>query len=624
MIEGVRRGQNREARVFTRVRLRLRPRPRAAERDPEADNDPSKHGARAHGATLLSSRVVVKKRDGSRPPVSPHDDLTDRVAVLEAPSAPDDDERVSMAGQRLGDRYRVVRSIARGGMGAVLEGIDERDQSPVAIKLLLDELAQDPTCRERFRREASLVASLSHPSLVAVRAVSLESTPSFLVMELIEGRSLARVLAEQGQIPWRRLAQLACDVLGALAVVHDAGVVHRDLKPANVMVVREGTSERAKLIDLGVAQLTTGAAYRRLTATGAVVGTPAFMSPEQLAGEPVGPASDLWSMGVLLHTCLTGERPFAKEDLGELLADIAGADPPRIETLAPDVPRAVANVVRSLLRKRAEERPASARRVADQLRDLLEAPALPLSRAVGDSVSFASVAGLSDQRPRPSTPRPQPAYDERETGAAPLEETPRSGSVVRTPAAPRPARAEAATPSDRTTRLWHVAGAGAVGALLATVAATALAATCIVGMLIAWGAEGSRPWLPGGGAPPTSAPGSGTPVAPLPTPGLTPLTIEAHRLDVLVDGPDGQYTDANAYLHTELPRCLPLHGRSLGVVLHYVVWLTALGAVERIERHTEVLTSTEQACVENAIRAARWPAPESQRPIVNVSVNALY
>jgi hypothetical protein len=542
---------------------------------------------------------------------------------------------VTSAGQRLGDRYRVVRSIARGGMGAVLEAVDERDQSSVAIKVLLDELASDPTCRERFRREASIVASLSHPALVSVRAVSLDSSPSFLVMELLEGRSLSRILAEEGQIPWRRLARIARDVLSALAVVHDAGVVHRDLKPANVMVVRDGTSERAKLIDLGVAQLTTGAAYRRLTATGAIVGTPAFMSPEQLAGEPVGPASDLWSMGVLLHTCLTGERPFASDDLGELIGAIAGAEPPRIEALAPDVPRAVANVVRSLLRKRPEERPTHARRVVEQLEDLLGAPALPLSSAaVAGGASFASVAGLSDQRQRPvrarneeetrAAPSDVPPLAHRERGARREErdELPRSGAVVRAPAPPA---AESSLPVPRrATSAWHIAGAGAAGAIMAGGLVLALTATFLVGMAIAWGAGDPRAWLPA-----TTTPGNAPVVAtgPAATPPITPITpitIEAHRLDVILDGPDGQYGDANTYLHTELPRCLPLAGRRPGPVLHYVVWLTSAGAVDRIERRTEVMSSTEQACVENAIRAARWPPPTTSRPIANVSVNALF
>lgn len=536
---------------------------------------------------------------------------------------------MTVASQRLGDRYRVVRSIARGGMGSVLEAVDERDGSPVAIKVLLDELAEDPTCRERFRREASIVASLSHPSLVAVRSVSLESSPAFLVMELLEGESLARILAEEGQIPWRRLVPLACDVLSALAVVHDAGVVHRDLKPANVMVVREGTTERAKLIDLGVAQLTTGAAYRRLTATGAIVGTPAFMSPEQLAGEPVGPASDLWSMGVLLHTCLTGERPFPSDDLGELLGAIAGAEPPRLEVLAPDVPRAVANVVRSLLRKGAADRPPHARRVVEQLRDLLEAPALPLSVVAGGA-SFASVAGLSDQRPRPTRAR-----GDEETRAAPpdvppqarredpREDGPRSGAVARGQPSHAPGLAQRVTP--RAASAWHVAGAGAVGAVVAGGLVLTLTATCLVGMAIAWTAGDPRAWLPASTTPanaPILAPGPAAP--PTVTPAITPLTIEAHRLDVILDGPGGQYADASTYLHAELPRCLPLAGRRPGPVLQYVVWLTSAGAVDRIDRRTEVVTSTEQACVENAIRAARWPAPTTAQPLVNVAVNALF
>jgi hypothetical protein len=169
----------------------------------------------------------------------------------------------------------------------------------------------------------------------------------------------------------------------------------------------------------------------------------------------------------------------------------------------------------------------------------------------------------------------------------------------------------------------HIAGAGAAGAIVAGGLVLALTATFLVGMADRVGC--GRParvvaaTTTPGNAPVVATGPAATPITP-----ITPITIEAHRLDVILDGPDGQYGDANTYLHTELPRCLPLAGRRPGPVLHYVVWLTSAGAVDRIERRTEVMSSTEQACVENAIRAARWPPPTTSRPIANVSVNALF
>jgi hypothetical protein len=162
-----------------------------------------------------------------------------------------------------------------------------------------------------------------------------------------------------------------------------------------------------------------------------------------------------------------------------------------------------------------------------------------------------------------------------------------------------------------------------VGAVVAGGLVLTLTATCLVGMAIAWTAGDPRAWLPASTTPanaPTVAPGP----AAAPAPAITPFTIEAHRLDVILDGPDGPYSEANTFLQTELPRCLPLAGRRPGPVMQYVVWLTSAGTVDRIERRTEVMSSTEQACVENAIRASRWPPPRTARPIVNVAANALF
>ncbi|MFO0709965.1 MAG: protein kinase [Sandaracinus sp.] len=512
---------------------------------------------------------------------------------------------MSLVGQELGGRYRVIRSLARGGMGQVLEAVDRRGgDARVAVKVLLDVLAQDPTCRERFRREATLAASLIHPCLARVREVSLDSAPAFLVMDLLEGQNLGRVLATEGRIPWRRLVGLVIDVLSALEVVHAAGIIHRDLKPGNVMVVPMPRGERAVLVDLGVAQLTTGAEYQRLTATGAIVGTPAFMSPEQLAGERVSASSDLFSVGVLMHLCLTGERPFPDEDLSELLRSIAAREPTRVEDVAPDVPRAIGNVVRSLLRKRAEERPQSAATVAAQLRDLLEAPSLPRGPSPPRSLGAESVAGLSEVRGLAEAPTREALRVAPEPVAGSGPDEPRAEPAR---SAPRPIEAPPRGAA-RANGLVRAAGYGAFALAIVGVLGT----TCGLGMAIAWLVP--RPTL--------AAPA----VTQAPPPTSATVRIEAHRLDVIVEGPDPAiaYAEPRAQLGVSLRGCLPLAGRALGPVLHEVVWLTPTGAVDRLEPHTMRTSTAEQACIEEALGAARFGPPSTERPIVNVMVNALY
>ena len=205
--------------------------------------------------------------------------------------------RVLGAGEVLGERYRLERRIATGGMATVWLGRDEELDRPVAVKVLSDILADDPSYVERFRREARLAAGLSHPNLVRMYDFSSESERPYLVMEYIEGGTLAeRIAAERsGELDERLLAQ---ELLGALASIHGAGVIHRDVKPSNVLLDREN---RARLTDFGIAQPEDAT---RITRTGEVIGTLKYMAPEVREGEPATERSDLYSCGVLLGECL--------------------------------------------------------------------------------------------------------------------------------------------------------------------------------------------------------------------------------------------------------------------------------------------------------------------------------
>jgi serine/threonine protein kinase len=196
-------------------------------------------------------------------------------------------------------------------MGAVYEARDEQLGRRVAIKVIRPELLGDPVARARFRREALATAAVTHPGLVTLHDVALDGDPAYFVMELIDGQTLDNLLHREASLFWPRALRLTLDVLDALEALHAAGIVHRDVKPSNLMVVGEGVRERCRLIDLGVARLLTAPADDARTASGVAVGTPAYMAPEQFAGERVGPTVDIYAMGLVLYKALTGVHPYS-------------------------------------------------------------------------------------------------------------------------------------------------------------------------------------------------------------------------------------------------------------------------------------------------------------------------
>jgi len=218
------------------------------------------------------------------------------------------------SGELLKDRYRLERTLGRGGMAAVWRGHDELLERPVAVKVLADTIASDPGFVVRFRREARTAAGLSHPNLVDVYDFSEEDERPYLVMQFVPGEDLATRIERGERFDCDRLAQ---ELLEALSHIHAVGILHRDVKPANVIVEPEGT---AKLIDFGIALPPDATS---LTSTGLVLGTERFSAPEVLEGNPATERSDLYSCGVLLRAC-EGERSRA---LGNLVAALTAADP---------------------------------------------------------------------------------------------------------------------------------------------------------------------------------------------------------------------------------------------------------------------------------------------------------
>jgi eukaryotic-like serine/threonine-protein kinase len=257
------------------------------------------------------------------------------------------------------DRYRLIERIASGGSAEVWRARDEQLGRDVAIKRLHPHLLPDEGSRRRLAAEARAAASLSHPGIVGVYDVDVDGEWPALVMELVDGEALSARIARDGALPEREAAAIGADLADALYHAHRQGVVHRDLKPGNVLVDRSG---RARLVDFGIAH-SLAETSARLTQAGTVVGTLSAMAPEQLADGEIGPRTDLYGLGVVLHEALTGAPPY-RVTSPLALAEAQRAGPPPM----PGVDAGLASIVRACLAHRVEDRPLHAGAVAAALR----------------------------------------------------------------------------------------------------------------------------------------------------------------------------------------------------------------------------------------------------------------
>lgn len=322
--------------------------------------------------------------------------------------------RESAAGPRRlqpGDRigpYRVESTLGRGGMDEVVSAYDERLDRRVAIKRIRHDASADRGAadRERLRREARAAAALSHPAIVQIHDILSEGDDDAIVMELVEGRSLAECL-EDGPLRVPEALRLARQVAEGLAEAHDVGLVHRDLKAENVMVTlpRGDHPGRAKILDFGLAkQLSRNELDETLTQKGAILGTLRAMAPEQAEGAEIDHRSDLFSLGVLLYEMLTGHSPFRGANALETLGRLATETPRPARALNPTVPTELDSLIARLLEKQPERRPGDADEVARALKEL--ATASPGRGAAprlddSDSLSDAPTAELVSAEPSP-------------------------------------------------------------------------------------------------------------------------------------------------------------------------------------------------------------------------------
>jgi hypothetical protein len=263
-------------------------------------------------------------------------------------------------------RYALEHELGRGGMGVVLLARDLSLDRPVALKLLPTLLATQPVLRERFLREARTAAGLSHPHVVPIHAVEEHEGLAFIAMAFVDGETLAERVRRTGPLPPREAARILREVAWALAYAHGRGIVHRDIKPDNIMIERG--SGRALVTDFGIARpVERSSTTDRLTLEGQLLGTAAFMSPEQAAGEPVDGRSDLYSLGAVGFYVLSGRAPFDEGTIEALLvARFTKAAPP-VATARPDVPAALATVIDRCLARQPYDRYPSAEAVAEAL-----------------------------------------------------------------------------------------------------------------------------------------------------------------------------------------------------------------------------------------------------------------
>lgn len=313
-------------------------------------------------------------------------------------------------GDLIDGRYRLAEHLGHGGMSVVWRADDETLGREVAVKVLSPALADDPTTRERIRSEARAAAGLRHPGIVAVfdygELTEAGHVLSYVVMELVEGRSLADMMTG-GPLPWRLAVLISAEVAGALAAAHRAGIVHRDVKPGNVMVAASGV----KLVDFGIS-----ATVGELDGVdGMVLGTPAYLAPERVAGGPVRPATDVYALGLLLYRALSGRMPWTATTVTQMIKAQVYAVPAPLPPV-PGLPPEVLRLLRRCLAKKPGERPSSGE-IAHVLAEISGAPNPTRSRTTAEPASTMSSFALLRSRSRSRSRRsraPQPTSHDRQ------------------------------------------------------------------------------------------------------------------------------------------------------------------------------------------------------------------
>jgi eukaryotic-like serine/threonine-protein kinase len=341
-------------------------------------------------ASAIDTLAPTRQMTGFRPPsgdaatsLAPGDDESPTrppgAWFLAPPQAPDEIGRLGP--------YRVLGRLGAGGMGAVFRAEDPSLRRIIALKVMRPDVAADPTAKARFLKEARATAAVEHDHIVHIFQVSEENGIPYLTMPLLRGESLsARLKAAGGPLPVFEAVRIARETAEGLAAAHEKGLIHRDVKPSNVWL--EGSRRRVKILDFGLVRETAAAdaGDSTLTKVGAMIGTPAYMSPEQARNDAVDGRSDLFSLGVLLYQMVTGRLPFRTGSTMAILTSVAIDTPSPAVLINPLVPTALNDLIVELLNKRPEDRPGSAAVVARRLADIeVTLTAVPLAGSADDS-----------------------------------------------------------------------------------------------------------------------------------------------------------------------------------------------------------------------------------------------
>ncbi|KGN38715.1 serine/threonine-protein kinase [Knoellia subterranea] len=304
-------------------------------------------------------------------------------------------------GRLLGGRYRLGAPLGRGGMAVVWRADDEMLGREVAVKTLDLTGPDSDNAGERFRREARATAALNHPHIVTVYDTGVEADTAYLVMELLPGPTLAEEVRDSGPLPVEEVRTIGYEVAGALQAAHDAGIIHRDIKPGNISYAADGT---VKVLDFGITQLVDEAlGHHQLTMTDTIVGTAEYLAPEQATGQRVDSRADLYALGCVLTTLLTGQPPFTAPTPVAILMKHAHDVPADVRDLRPDTPADLAGLVNGLLAKDPAHRPQSGREVAE----LLQAHRAPAATEVLRPAAAAAPTAVVPRQQEWS----EPAYE---------------------------------------------------------------------------------------------------------------------------------------------------------------------------------------------------------------------
>ena len=274
----------------------------------------------------------------------------------------------SLIGSVLAERYHILKRIGEGGMGRVYLGEHVKMNRQCAVKVMSPALVNDTESASRFAREASSAARIIHPNVAAVFDYGESEGLVYLVMEYVDGEPLSRLLARESPFALERAVDLARQIADGLGAAHELGIVHRDLKPDNILVTRSRSGrEVAKVVDFGIAKAMQEGAGEALTRTGLVIGTPEFMSPEQLLGDPIDARSDLYALGCILHLMLTAAPAFDAPTREQMIKRRLSENPPHAQELDPGIPDSIDRVIVKLLARTPDERYGSAAEVRDAL-----------------------------------------------------------------------------------------------------------------------------------------------------------------------------------------------------------------------------------------------------------------